>query len=260
MTAAMGRVQDKVAIITGAASGLGLAASQRLAQEGAQVVMVDINGELGAAAAAGIAGARFVAMDVSSEQPWADLVDTIVSDLGRLDILLNFAGVVELASIEETSEELWRQVHAVGTDGTFFGCKHALRVMKPAGRGSIINMCSTASIDGGPNLFAYSASKSAIRGITKSVACLSAQEGYGVRCNSIHPGNMATPMLQTVYEVVKEEDPETAALMDTAWVGEPLDVANMALFLASDESGAVNGAEMVVDNTSTLTAGFVPRH
>ena len=136
MTATMGRVQDKVAIITGAASGLGLAASQRLAQEGAQVVMVDINGELGAAAAAGIAGARFVAMDVSREQPWADLVDTIVSDLGRLDILLNFAGVVELASIEETSEELWRQVHAVGTDGTFFGCKHALRVMKPAGRGS----------------------------------------------------------------------------------------------------------------------------
>lgn len=260
MKTAGGRVQDKVAIITGAASGLGLASSQRLAEEGARVVMVDINAGLGATAAAAIPGAHFVAMDVSREQGWIELVDSTVARYGRLDILLNFAGIVQLASIEDTSEELWRRVHAVGTDGTFFGCKHALRVMKAAGSGSIVNMCSTASIQGGPTIFAYAASKSAIRGMTKSVACLSAQEGYGVRCNSIHPGNMATPMLQDMYEVVREHDPVLAAAMDNVWVGEPLDVANMALFLASDESRAVNGAELVIDNTSTLTVGTVPRH
>ena len=256
----MGRVENKVAIVTGAASGLGLASSRRLAEEGARVVMVDINQEQGAAAARDVPGASFVAMDVSREAGWIALVDDTVARHGRLDILLNFAGIVSLASIEETDEELWRRINAVGTDGTFFGCKHALRVMKAAGGGSIINMCSTASIDGGPNIFAYAASKSAIRGMTKSVACLSAQEGYGVRCNSIHPGNMATPMLQAMYETVKEHDPVTAEAMDNVWVGEPLDVANMVLYLASDESRAVNGAALVIDNTSTLTAGTVPKH
>lgn len=256
----MGRVQDKVAIITGAASGLGLASAVRLADEGATVVMVDINDAQGRAAARDIPGATFVAMDVASEANWIRLIDNTLAEYGKLDVLLNGAGIVRLASIEETTEEMWRQINAVGTDGSFFGCKHALRVMKQAGSGSIINMCSTASIQGGPNIFAYAASKSAIRGITKSVACLSAQAGYGVRCNSIHPGNMATPMLSGIQQVVMEHDPELARAMDQVWVGEPLDVANMVLFLASDESRSVNGAELVIDNTTTITEGSVPRH
>ena len=256
----MGRVEGKVVIITGAASGLGLASAHRLAEEGALVVMVDINEEQGRAAAAAIDDASFVPMDVSSERSWIDLIDTTVAKYGRLDVLLNGAGIVRLASIENTSEDMWRQINAVGTDGSFFGCKHALRVMKQAGSGSIINMCSTASIQGGPNIFAYAASKSAIRGMTKSVACLSAQEGSGVRCNTIHPGNMDTPMLRTMRDVVVEHDPEAARVMDKLWVGEPLDVANMVLFLASDESRAVNGAELVIDPTTTITAGSVPRH
>ena len=107
-------------------------------------------------------------------------------------------------------------------------------------------------------IFAYAASKSAIRGMTKSVACLSAQQGYGVRCNSVHPGNMDTPMLLRMYETVVAQDPEAAAQMGSIWVGQPLDVANMVLFLASDESCSVNGAEMVVDNTTTITEGTVP--
>jgi len=107
---------------------------------------------------------------------------------------------------------------------------------------------------------AYAASKSAIRGMTKSVACLSAQEGYGVRCNSIHPGNMSTPMLRGMQDVVREHNPEAADSMDQVWIGEPEDVANMVLFLASDESKSVNGAEMVVDNTATITEGVVPKH
>ncbi|MCB1705945.1 MAG: SDR family oxidoreductase [Halioglobus sp.] len=255
----MARVANKVALVTGGASGLGLASAQRLAEEGAIVVIADINRELGEAAASDIPGAQFALLDVSDEASWSALIDSIVAQHGRLDVLLNSAGVVRLASIEETTEEIWRLVNAVGTDGTFYGCKHALRVMKPAGSGSIINMCSTASIQGGPGIFAYAASKSAIRGITKSVAVLSAQSGYGVRCNSIHPGNMRTPMLQGVQDIVLENDPEAAQAMENIWVGEPVDVANMVLFLASDESRAVNGAALVVDNTTTITEGVVPR-
>ncbi|MEP4147519.1 MAG: SDR family oxidoreductase [Halioglobus sp.] len=255
----MKRVEGKIAIVTGGASGLGLAACQRLAEEGARVVMADIAEEQGVAAAAAIEGAKFAHLNVSDETNWQALIDSVVAEYGRLDVLVNCAGVVQLASIEHTTEEIWRKVNAVGTDGTFYGCKHAVRVMKPTGSGSIINMCSTASIQGGPNIFAYAASKSAIRGMTKSVACLSTQEKYGIRCNSVHPGNMETPMLRNMYNIVAENDPESAAIMDGLWVGQPVDVANMILFLASDESTSVNGAEMVVDNTTTITEGAVPK-
>jgi 3(or 17)beta-hydroxysteroid dehydrogenase len=255
----MGRVAGKVAIITGGASGLGLASARRLAEEGATVVIADINAAQGESAARDIPLVRFELLDVTCEANWIELVDKVIADFGRLDILVNNAGIVQLASIEDTTEDMWRQVNAVGTDGTFFGCKHALRVMKEAGAGSIINMCSTASIQGGPRIFAYAASKSAIRGMTKSVAVLSAQSGYGVRCNSIHPGNMRTPMLQGVQDIVREQDPDAAQAMENVWVGEPVDVANMVLFLASDESTAVNGAALVVDNTTTITEGVVPR-
>lgn len=253
----MGRVENKVAIITGAASGLGLASAKRLAEEGAKVVMADINVELGTAEAAAIDGAEFVRLDVTTEQAWEQLIDDVVARHGSLDILLNCAGIVQFATIEDTTEDLWRKINAVGTDGTFFGCKHAVRVMKPQGSGSIINMCSTASIQGAPLVFAYAASKSAIRGMTKSIACLSTQNKYGIRCNSVHPGNMATPMIDRMYDIVNEQDPELAAQMDALWVGAPVDVANMVLFLASDESVSVNGAEMVVDNTTTITEGAV---
>lgn len=256
----MKRVEGKVALVTGAASGLGLACAQRLAEEGARVVLADVARDTGEAAAEAIEGARFAYLDVTSESAWESLIESIVAEHGQLDVLVNCAGVVSLASIENTTEEIWRRINSVGTDGTFYGCKHALAAMKPRGTGSIINMCSTASIQGGPNIFAYAASKSAIRGMTKSVACLSAQEGYGVRCNSVHPGNMDTPMLRNMAVTVAEANPEAAAAMNNLWVGEPVDVANMILFLASDESRSVNGAAMVVDNTTTITEGSVPRH
>ncbi len=256
----MGRVEGKVAVITGGASGLGLASARRLAQEGATVVLADINEEQGRTAAAEIVGARFERLDVTVEAQWAALLDRVIAENGKLDVLLNSAGVVKLASIEDTTEDIWRLVNSVGTDGTFYGCKHALRIMKAAGSGSIINMCSTASIQGGPQIFAYAASKSAIRGMTKSIAVLSAQAGYGVRCNSVHPGNMDTPMLHGVRDIVRATHPELVQDMDNVWVGQPEDVANTVLFLASDESRAINGAALVVDNTTTITEGVVPRH
>ena len=256
----MARVQDKVVLISGGASGLGLASARRLAAEGATVILADIDADAGEAAAATVTGASFKPLDVTDEAQWQALISDIEAEYGRLDVLLNSAGIVRLASIEDTTEEIWRLVNAVGTDGTYYGCKHALALMKKAGSGSIINMCSTASIQGMPGIFAYAASKSAIRGMTKSIACLSAQEGYGVRCNSLHPGNMDTPMLEGVREQVSKSRPDAVAAMDKLWMGEPLDVANMVLFLASDESRAVNGAELVIDNTTTITEGTVPRH
>ncbi|MCP4466473.1 MAG: SDR family oxidoreductase [Halieaceae bacterium] len=253
----MGRVAGKVAVVTGAASGLGLASSRLLAREGARVIMADVNAEQGRALAAQIEGAEFHTLDVTKEQSWIDLFETVNTSCERVDILLNCAGIVRLASIEQTSEDDWRAVHAVGTDGTFYGCKHVLPVMKAQGAGSIINMCSTASIQGAPGVFAYAASKAAIRAMTKSIACLSTENGYGVRCNSIHPYNMATPMLEGVQEQVRRGNPEAAADMDQVWVGEAEDVANMVLFLASEESKAVNGAAMVIDNTATVTQAAV---
>lgn len=253
----MGRVEGKVAIVTGAASGLGLASSKRLAEEGATVVMADINSARGEAEAANIERAEFATLDVTREQSWQDCINGVVERHGRVDVLLNCAGIVRLASIEETTEEIWRAVNSVGTDGTFYGCKHILPVMKAQGSGSIINMCSTASIQGGPGIFAYAASKAAIRAMTKSVATLSTEGKYGIRCNSIHPFNMDTPMLHGVQDIVREANPTAFPDMEKLWVGEPEDVANMVLFLASEESKAVNGAAMVIDNTATIVQGNV---
>ena len=256
----MGRVAGKIALVTGAASGLGLASSKRLAEEGATVIMADINAQQGDALAADINGAEFITLDVTSEQAWIDAIADVSKRHGRIDVLLNCAGIVRLASIEETTEADWRAVNAVGTDGTFYGCKHVLPVMKVQGAGSIINMCSTASIQGAPGVFAYAASKAAIRAMTKSIACLSTESGYGIRCNSIHPYNMATPMMDDVMEQVRKGNPEAADGMSKVWVGEAIDVANMVLFLASEESKAINGAKMVIDNSATVTQAAVLRH
>jgi 3(or 17)beta-hydroxysteroid dehydrogenase len=254
-----GRVEAKVAIVTGGASGLGLATARRLAEEGARVIISDIDVEQGQALAQSIPGCEFKEHDVSKEQQWISLIDDVLAQYGRLDVLVNNAGIVALMAIDDTTEELWRAVHAVGTDGTFFGCKHGLRAMQKTGKGSIINMSSVAGLIGYPTVFAYAASKGAIRSMTKAVAVQCAQSGSGIRCNSIYPGNMDTPMLQGVKKIAEESNPDAAAAFDQLWMGDPVDVANMVLFLASDESCSVNGAEMVVDNTTTITGGVVPK-
>ena len=251
----MSRVKDKVIIVTGAASGLGLADAKVLVREGAKVIMTDINAEAGADHASEI-GATFIAQDVSQEASWAAVMAQVEGDFGRLDGLVNNAGVAPIASIEDTTTDMWRRVISIHLDATFWGCQSAIKLMKQSGGGSIVNMSSTAALIGlGPYL-AYSAAKGGIRSMTKSIAVHCRQAGLNIRCNSVHPGSISTPMVHTALktllgtDLMAEEDPE--ATRKAMGIGEPEDVANMVLYLLSDESKHVTGAEMVVDNGDTV--------
>lgn len=258
----MGRVQDKVVIVTGAASGLGAASASLLVREGARVVMTDINEVAGNALADALGnGAIFLRHDVRHEEEWVEVIDQTLSRFGRLDVLVNNAGVVVMADVEKTTLEEWRFVNAVGTDGTFFGCKHAIPAMRKSGGGSIVNMSSIAGIGGYPLVFAYAASKGAIRAMTKSMSVHCAQNKYNIRCNSVHPGGILTPMLEAS---VNEAATATGITVEQATkqmfnkLGEPEDVAYLVLYLASDESKFVSGSEFIIDNTATVTEGVVP--
>ncbi len=251
----MSRVKDKVIIVTGAASGLGLADAKVLVREGAKVIMTDINAEAGADHASEI-GATFIAQDVGQEASWAAVMAQVEGDFGRLDGLVNNAGVAPIASIEDTTTDMWRRVISIHLDATFWGCQSAIKLMKQSGGGSIVNMSSTAALIGlGPYL-AYSAAKGGIRSMTKSIAVHCRQAGLNIRCNSVHPGSISTPMVHTALrtllgtDLMAEEDPE--ATRKALGIGEPEDVANMVLYLLSDESKHVTGAEMVVDNGDTV--------
>lgn len=251
----MKRVQGKVAIVTGAASGLGEADARRLAAEGASVILTDLNEAAGTAIAEEI-GAEFIAQDVSQEESWPALVHHVMERYGHLDILVNNAGIAFIANIEETTTEIWRKTLAVHLDGTFFGCHYALPAMKQSGGGSIINMSSTAALVGIAPYFAYSAAKGGIRSLTKSIAVHCRGTRNGIRCNSVHPGSIDTPMVEAALEglgnIKLGEHPDREASRLAIGLGEPDDVAHMVLFLASDESKHVTGAEMVVDNGDTV--------
>lgn len=251
----MHRVEGKVAIVTGAAQGLGEADARMLAAEGARVILTDINETAGRKVADEI-GAEFVRQDVSLEATWPKLVDHVIDRYGKLDVLVNNAGIATIANVEQTTPEIWRRTLAVHLDGTYFGCHYALPAMKASGGGSIINMSSTAALVGISAYFAYSAAKGGIRSLTKSVAVHCREQKNAVRCNSIHPGSIDTPMVEAALEglanikLAEHRDREASRL--AIGLGEPKDVAYMVLFLASDESKHVNGAEMVVDNGDTV--------
>ena len=247
----MGRLEGKTALVTGAASGIGLQTSIRLAEEGARVMMTDINLEEGHQQAEKIgANATFLKLDITEEEEWISVLDETVKRFDRLDILVNSAGMVLIADVEQITLEDWRKVHAVNLDGTFLGCKHGVRVMKEFGAGSIINLSSVSGMIGGFNLAAYNSSKGAVRMLTKSVALHCARAGYGIRCNSIHPTFIETPMLESMIR--DSPDPEKARQtlvrqVPLRRIGKPDDVANMIVYLASDESTFVTGTEMVID-------------
>ncbi|HSG88940.1 MAG TPA: SDR family oxidoreductase [Pseudomonadales bacterium] len=261
----MGRVEGKVCIVTGAAQGLGAADARLLAAEGARVILTDIDAEAGQATAAAIGGdVRFLVHDVADEARWIEVVDDVLATEGRLDVLVNNAGIAPIADVEHTSTEVWRRTMAIHLDGTFFGCKHGIEAMKQSapdsgkhsGGGSIINMSSTAALVGIGPYFAYSAAKGGIRALTKSVAIHCRQARLGIRCNSVHPGSISTPMVHEAFrtlvgmDIVDVEDPEAKRI--ELGIGEPDDVAWMVVYLASDESRHVTGAEMVIDNGDTV--------
>lgn len=247
----MGRLEGKTALVTGAASGIGLQTSIRLAEEGARVMMTDINLEEGRQQAEKLgANATFLKLDITEEEEWISVLGETVKRFDRLDILVNSAGMVLIADVEQITLEDWRKVHAVNLDGTFLGCKHGVRVMKEFGAGSIINLSSVSGMIGGFNLAAYNSSKGAVRMLTKSVALHCARAGYGIRCNSIHPTFIETPMLESMIR--DSPDPEKARQtlvrqVPLRRIGKPDDVANMIVYLASDESTFVTGTEMVID-------------
>ena len=247
----MGRLEGKTALVTGAASGIGLQTSIRLAEEGARVMMTDINLEEGLQQAEKLGtNAAFLKLDITEEEEWISVLDETVKRFDRLDILVNSAGMVLIADVEQITLEDWRKVHAVNLDGTFLGCKHGVRVMKEFGAGSIINLSSVSGMIGGFNLAAYNSSKGAVRMLTKSVALHCARAGYGIRCNSIHPTFIETPMLESMIR--DSPDPEKARQtlvrqVPLRRIGKPDDVANMIVYLASDESTFVTGTEMVID-------------
>lgn len=249
-----GRVSGKVALITGGASGVGKADALLYAREGARVVITDLNEDAGRAVAADIGpdSALFVRHDISSEADWIAAIAQAKERFGGIDVLVNNAAILAMGSIEETPLELWQQVQRVNSDGYFLGCKHGLAALRerPTG-GSIVNMSSMAGIGGQSSTVAYSASKGAVAALTKSVAAHCRANLYPVRCNSVHPDGILTPMIMTTKRLgtgkpgyVRERDPKQ--LM--ARMAKPEDIANLVLFLGSDESRFINGAEMRIDN------------
>jgi len=246
----MGRVEGKVALVTGAAGGLGQADAEVLAAEGATVVLTDVNTNGGEAIAEGIRSrggqAEFLEHDVASEERWREVIAHIRDTYGRLDVLVNNAGIVKMGTPEDCTLEAFRLQNAIMNEGVFLGCKHAMGLMQESGGGSIINMSSIASHLGYPIYFAYSAAKGAVRSMTKAVAVHCQMNGYNIRVNSLHPGAIDTPMVeQSRVELGIER---TEDLSPVVGVGRPADVANVVLFLASDESRFVNGSEILVDN------------
>ncbi|WP_223449201.1 glucose 1-dehydrogenase [Pseudomonas sp. BF-R-19] len=249
----MQRVEGKVCIITGAASGIGREDALLLAREGAKVVLTDLNEEAGRQVATEIgANALFIRHDIASESDWQHVVKTTVEHFGRLDVLVNNAAILALGSIEDTTLELWQKVQKINGEGYFLGCKYAIQVMKETGGGSIINMSSVAALGAMPMFCAYSASKGAVAAMTRSIALHCKQQGYRIRCNSVHPDGVNTPMTQAlaggqpIPQEALDQDPMNR-------MAAPRDIANVVLFLAADESRFVNGAEIRVDNAQLIS-------
>ena len=246
------RLENKVALISGGARGMGAVEAKLFSVEGAKVVIGDVLEEEGRRTEAEInkAGGEclFVPLDVTSETQWQAAVEAAVSRFGKLDILVNNAGIYRTERVEEVSSELWDQVMGINAKGVFLGTKHAIPEMRNAGGGSIINISSVAGLVGNHISAAYSASKGAVRLLTKSTAIQYAKEG--IRCNSVHPGTIETPMTADMLadQQYRQDRMERTPL---GRLGTAQDVAYGVLYLASDESSFVTGSELVIDGGRT---------
>jgi len=257
------RLEGRVAVITGAASGIGAATAKTYVDHGARVVLGDIQDEAGAAIAEGLGGsacAIFRHCDVTSEDQVKALVEAAVSEFGQIDVMFNCAGIVgAVGPMSTTPAEEWKLTIDILINGVFYGMKHASGYMKEAGSGSIISMSSTAGVMGGLGPHAYAAAKHAVVGMTKNLAA--EMGGYGVRVNCIAPAGMATPMVAEVITGNHHNLDETIATLAAASplkgrAGLAQDVANAALWLASDESGYTSGLTLTVD--AGATTGSTP--
>lgn len=252
----MERVKDKVAFVSGGALGIGKAAACLLAQEGAMVVIGDVNEQEGQQVVAHIEGAGgkafFVRLDVQNEENWETAIKDTLTIFGRLDILVNNAGIVYDGTIESTSFADWRRVQTINLDGVFLGTKYAIgAICKHGEGGSIVNLSSIGGLIGIPSRAAYNASKGGIRLLTKSCALHCAQSGYKIRINSIHPGYIWTPMVENL---TKDDEIARQAIINRhplGHLGDPNDVAYGILYLASDESKFMTGSELVIDGGYT---------
>ena len=247
----MGRVSGKIALVTGAASGLGKADASLLSREGATVIITDLNEPAGRELERTLNAGRpncahFMTQDVSDEARWQAVYADIRARYGALHILVNNAGMVVVGTPESATLDQFQRHLRVMTDSVFLACKYGIPLMKDSGGGSIVNMCSTATHLGYPVFYAYSAAKGAVRSMTKSIAVHCQMNHYNIRCNSIHAGAIETPM---VVKATQELGMQMSMYdQSPVGLGKPEDVANLVLYLASDESRFVNAAEIVIDN------------
>lgn len=254
----MGRLANRVALVSGGASGIGKASAVRLAEEGAKVVVADIDAELGQQTVGAIQDnsgtATFMRLDVTNESQWQECVAATVDVYGGLNILVNNAGIAVGGSILTMTLEDWQRQQAINLDGVFLGVKYAIPAMIESGNGSVINISSVAGIKGSANLAAYNATKGGVRLFTKGVARECSANRWPVRVNSVHPGVIQTPIWDKMNPELLEAGMNTMDLesmaeqvVPTGQLGKPLDIANGVVFLASDESSYMTGTELIID-------------
>jgi NAD(P)-dependent dehydrogenase (short-subunit alcohol dehydrogenase family) len=239
----MTRLKDKVVLITGAAGSIGQAMAEAVRQAGGVAVTTDLSGQKSVDHA----------LDVTSEADWLRVIADIGRTHGRLDGLVNAAGLAALGNVEETDFATWRKILAVNLDGTFLGCKHGLALLKKRG-GSIVNLSSVAGLVGGHNFAAYNASKGGVRLLSKSVALHGARLDPQVRCNSVHPAFIEGPMVDTILKDTSFPDAARARItrdIPLGRLGTPAEVADLCVYLLSDESRFVTGAEFAIDGGLT---------
>jgi 3alpha(or 20beta)-hydroxysteroid dehydrogenase len=243
------RLDGKIALITGAARGQGAAAARRFVAEGARVMITDVLDDQGKELAAEL-GAEYCHLDVSSEEEWAEAVAFTVSAFGDITVLVNNAGILHFSALADTTLADYQRVIGINQVGTFLGMRSVVASKKQAGGGSIVNVSSVEGLGGMPYLVAYTASKFAIRGMTKVAAMELGQ--HGIRVNSVHPGAIDTPMVSEALGRPIDVSPMGKKLA-LRRIGQPEDVANVVLFLASDDSAYCTGGEFVVDGGATAT-------
>jgi len=248
------RLKNKVGLITGAAQGLGKEMAKIMISQGATIVITDIN-EKSLVETAEELSCEHMVMDVTKEDQWKNVISNIEKDIGSLNILVNNAGIGGGGDVESTDLESWHLVHSVNLDSVFLGCKFSLPLMRKSGNGSIINISSMSGIVASHNMSAYNSSKAAVRHLSKSIALHCAKSTNLVRCNSIHPVFTRTAMVQSMIDAAPERNIEEKLVQQIPLrkLAEPIDIANAALFLASDESSFITGTELVIDGGLSAT-------